>query len=131
MLGHELFHVVALAPAARLTDDSERSPANVDGMALPPLMAADGWLPFQSACVLGSGTRVTAKQHDERGRLQHGIRKLLKEFGVTAQREIERAVRQAAAEHRLDGSERLPTTLTLSIPTVGLTHTIEGDIDLG
>jgi hypothetical protein len=59
------------------------------------------------------------------------IRKLLKEFGVTAQREIERAVRQAAAEHRLDGSERLPTTLTLSIPTVGLTHTIEGDIDLG
>jgi hypothetical protein len=47
------FHVGALAPAARLTDDSERSPANVDGKALPPLMAADGRLPFQSACVLG------------------------------------------------------------------------------
>ena len=43
------------------------------------------------------------------------IRKLLKEFGVAAQREIERAVRQAVAEHRLEGSERLPTTLTLSI----------------
>ena len=43
------------------------------------------------------------------------IRKLLKEFGVTAQREIERAVRQAVAEHRLEESERLPTTLTLSI----------------
>ena len=53
------------------------------------------------------------------------IRKLLKEFGVTAQREIERAVRQAVAEHRLEESERLPTTLTLSIPTVDLTHTIE------
>ena len=59
------------------------------------------------------------------------IRKLLKEFGVTAQREIERAVRQAVAEHRLEGSERLPAKLTLSIPTVGLTHTIEGDVDLG
>jgi Family of unknown function (DUF6494) len=59
------------------------------------------------------------------------IRKLLKEFGVTAQREIETAVRQAVAEHRLKGSERLPTKLTLSIPKVGLTHTIEGDVDLG
>ena len=59
------------------------------------------------------------------------VRKLLKEFGVTAQREIERAVRQAVAEHRLEGSERLPTTLTLSIPTAGLKHTIEGDVDLG
>jgi hypothetical protein len=57
------------------------------------------------------------------------IRKLLKEFGVTAQREIE--VRQAVAENRLKGSERLPTELTLSIPTVGLTHTVEGDVDLG
>jgi hypothetical protein len=59
------------------------------------------------------------------------VRKLLKEFGVTAQREIERTVRQAVAEHRLTGSEKLPTKLTLSIPTVGLTHKIEGDVDLG
>ena len=59
------------------------------------------------------------------------IRKLLKEFGVTAQREIEKAVRQALAEHRLKGSERLPAKLTLSIPTVGLTHNIEGEVDLG
>ena len=59
------------------------------------------------------------------------IRKLLKEFGVTAQREVEKAVRQAVAENWLKGSERLPTKLTLSIPTVGLTHSIEGDVDLG
>jgi hypothetical protein len=59
------------------------------------------------------------------------IRKLLKEFGVTAQREIEKAVRQAVAEHRLKGSERLPARLTLSIPTLGLTHNVEGDVDLG
>lgn len=59
------------------------------------------------------------------------IRKLLKEFGITAQREIEKAVRQALAEHQLKGSERLRAKLTLSIPTVGLTHNIEGDVDLG
>jgi hypothetical protein len=59
------------------------------------------------------------------------IRKLLRQFGVTAQREIEKAVRQTVVEHRLKGSERLPTKLTVSIPTVGLTHTIEGDVDLG
>ena len=59
------------------------------------------------------------------------IRRLLKEFGITAQREIEKAVRQAVAEHQLKGSERLRAKLTLSIPTVGLTHNIEGDVDLG
>ncbi|MBV9287811.1 MAG: hypothetical protein JO288_08305 [Hyphomicrobiales bacterium] len=59
------------------------------------------------------------------------IRKLLKEFGVTAQREIEKAVRQAVAEHRLKGSESLPTKLTLSIPTVGLAFDLERDVDLG
>ena len=59
------------------------------------------------------------------------IRKLLKEFGVTAQREIEKAVRQAVAEHQLNGSERLPTKLTLSIPAVRLTFNVEGDVDLG
>ena len=59
------------------------------------------------------------------------IRKSLKEFGITAQREIEKAVRQALAEHQLNGSERLHAKLTLSIPTVGLTHNIEGDVDLG
>jgi len=59
------------------------------------------------------------------------IRKLLKEFGVTAQRETEKAVRQAVAEHQLKGSERLPTKLTLSMPTVGLTFNVEGDVDLG
>ena len=59
------------------------------------------------------------------------IRKLLKEFGVSAQREIEKAVRQAVAEHRLKGSESLTTKLTLSIPTVGLTFNIEREVDLG
>ena len=75
---------------------------------------------------------MTRGERDEGRRLQRSIRKLLKEFfrHRPARRGIERAVRQAVAEHRLEGSERFSTTLTLSIPTVGLTHTIEGDVDL-
>jgi hypothetical protein len=72
--------------------------------------------------------QVSAMQEDV---FNTSIRKLLKEFGVTAQREIEKALRQAVAEHRLKGSERLAAKLTLSIPTVGRTHNIEGDVDLG
>jgi hypothetical protein len=66
----------------------------------------------------------------QEGVFNTSIRKLLKEFGVTAQREIEKAVRQAVAEHRLKGSERLPAKLALSIPIVALTHNIEGDVNL-
>jgi hypothetical protein len=74
---------------------------------------------------------VTAGERDEGNVFNTSIRKLLKEFGVAAQREIERVVRQAVAEHQLKGSERLPTKLTLSIPAVGLTFNVEGNVDLG
>ena len=78
------------------------------------------------------GTGVTARESTMKEDVFNtSIRKLLKEFGVTAQREIEKAVRQALAEHRLEGSERLPAKLTLSIPRVGLTFNVEGDVDLG
>jgi Family of unknown function (DUF6494) len=36
------------------------------------------------------------------------IRKFLKRLGVTAQREIEKAVRQGLAEGKLKGNERFP-----------------------
>jgi Family of unknown function (DUF6494) len=36
------------------------------------------------------------------------IRKFLKKLGVTAQREIEKAVRQALAEHTLKGQREVP-----------------------
>ncbi len=59
------------------------------------------------------------------------IRKLLKEFGVTAQREMEKAVRQAVTDHRLSETEKLPAKITLSIPAVGLAFDIDGQLDLG
>ena len=46
------------------------------------------------------------------------LRKFLKRFGVTAQREIERAVAEALQDGRLTGSETLEVRATLTIPDV-------------
>ena len=58
------------------------------------------------------------------------LRKFLKTFGVTAQREIERTVRSALAEGRLAGRQSLTARATLRIEAVGLEETIEGEIVL-
>ena len=58
------------------------------------------------------------------------VRKFLKKVGVTSQREIETAVRQAMADGRLTGSETLKATVTLSLDTVDLRVTIDGDVVL-
>ncbi len=58
------------------------------------------------------------------------VRKFLKKVGVTSQREIETAVRQAMADGRLAGSETLKATVTLSLETVDLNVTIDGDVTL-
>ena len=58
------------------------------------------------------------------------IRKFLKTLGVSAQREIEKAVRQAIAEGKLKGNESFPAKATVTISAVGLAHQIEGEIEL-
>ncbi len=58
------------------------------------------------------------------------IRKFLKTLGVSAQREIEKAVRQALAEGKLKGNEKLPARATVTIGNIGLTHDIKGEIEL-
>jgi uncharacterized protein DUF6494 len=58
------------------------------------------------------------------------IRKFLKKLGVTAQREIEKAVRQALAEHKLKGNERLPTEATVTLGGIDLSLEIKGEIEL-
>jgi len=60
--------------------------------------------------------------------LNTSIRKFLRKFGVTAQREIEMSVRRAAAEGRLDGLQELPAKAILSIEAIGLSIDIEGPI---
>ncbi len=58
------------------------------------------------------------------------IRKFLKKVGVTAQREIEKSVRDALASGKLKGHEALPAKMVLSIEAVGLTYEIDGAIKL-
>jgi hypothetical protein len=50
--------------------------------------------------------------------------------GITAQREIEKAVREALNAGRLQGDENLKAKVTLGIEALGLRHLVEGDIDL-
>jgi hypothetical protein len=58
------------------------------------------------------------------------LRKFLKRFGVTAQREIERAVSEALERGTLTGSETLTVRATLSIPDVLPEMRIDGAIGL-
>lgn len=58
------------------------------------------------------------------------LRKFLKTVGVTSQREIERAVREAMSHGRLKGNEKLPAKMTLTIAGVALSFVIDGDIEL-
>ena len=56
------------------------------------------------------------------------IRKFLKKVGITSQREIEKALQEADAAGKLDGSGPFKATMTLEIAGLGLTHTIEDEI---
>ncbi len=58
------------------------------------------------------------------------LRKFLKRFGVTAQREIERAVTDAIETGRLTGTETLEVRATLTIPDVIAELRIDGQIGL-
>ena len=53
------------------------------------------------------------------------IRKFLKKVGVTSQREIEKAVRNAIESGALAGNEEVHASVTLKLPDLG----IELDID--
>ncbi|EKS34218.1 MAG: hypothetical protein EKK35_01675 [Bradyrhizobiaceae bacterium] len=59
------------------------------------------------------------------------VRKFLKQVGVTSQREIEKAVRDAVAAGRLKGDEKLPAKMVLTVGGVALSFTVDGDIELG
>ena len=59
------------------------------------------------------------------------LRRFLKKVGITSQREIEKAVREALASGRLKGHEKLPAKMVLTIGGVNLSHEIDDDIELG
>ncbi len=63
--------------------------------------------------------------------LNASIRKFLKTLGVTAQREIEKAVRKALAEGKVKGNEKFAAKATVTIGAIGLSHDrVSGEIEL-
>ncbi len=60
-------------------------------------------------------------------RFNMSIRKFLKEVGVTSQRAIENAVRAGKGK----GHKKLKAKMVLTLPEIGLTHEVDGEIDAG
>jgi hypothetical protein len=63
-------------------------------------------------------------------RFNISLRKLLKHFGVTAQREIEKAVYAALESGKLSGREALNARATMAVEGLGGDIVVEGRIEL-
>jgi hypothetical protein len=63
-------------------------------------------------------------------KLNVSLRKFLKTVGVTSQREIEKAIRDALQSGKIKGNEKLPAKVVLTIGGVGLNHEVKGDLEL-
>jgi hypothetical protein len=58
------------------------------------------------------------------------LRGFLKKVGITSQREIEKAVRDAVAAGRLKGNEKLPAKMVLTVGGISLSHEVADEIEL-
>jgi hypothetical protein len=58
------------------------------------------------------------------------VRKFLKVVGVTAQREIEKAVREGLSNGSLTGKEKLPAKATLTLGQTSMNLVVDGEIEL-
>jgi hypothetical protein len=88
-----------------------------------------------SARVLGTSARRCLASRRQEARMNEdalntSVRKFLKKLGVTAQREIEKAVREAVSTGRLKGREALPAKAIVTVEGIGLSFEIDGAIEL-
>ncbi|MBK1696736.1 DUF6494 family protein [Rhodovibrio salinarum] len=58
------------------------------------------------------------------------VRKFLKKVGVTSQREIEKAVREAIEDGRLTGDETIKANVKLTVEKLDVDVDIDGAIEL-
>ena len=63
-------------------------------------------------------------------RFNISLRKLLKHFGVTAQREVEKAVQAATASGALTGREVLQARISMTVEGLQTDIAVEGRIEL-
>lgn len=64
-------------------------------------------------------------------RFNISVRKFLKEVGVTSQREVEKAVREALSAGRLKDGADVEVRMTLESAALGMQHVVTGRIDIG
>jgi hypothetical protein len=64
-------------------------------------------------------------------RFNMSVRKFLKVVGVSSQREIESAVREAVKAGHLRKNETLKARMTLEIGSISFRHEIDGEIEVG
>lgn len=64
-------------------------------------------------------------------RFNMSVRKFLKVVGVTSQREIETAIREAVKAGHLRSNETLKARMTLEIGAISLKREIDGEIEIG
>jgi len=62
--------------------------------------------------------------------LNTSLRRFLKKVGITAQREIEKAVREGIASGKLKGHEALHAKAQFNVAGVALKFEVEGDVEL-
>ena len=62
--------------------------------------------------------------------LNTSLRRFLKKVGITAQREIEKAVREGIASGKLKGHEALHAKAAFALAGVDLKFEVEGDVEL-
>jgi uncharacterized protein DUF6494 len=63
-------------------------------------------------------------------KFNNSMRKFLKTVGVTSQREIEKAIRDAVEQGKLKGNETLPAKMVLTVDGVNLNYEVKSDIEL-
>lgn len=71
----------------------------------------------------------TAALDEEKFNLE--IRKFLKVVGITSQREIEKAVREAVAAGKLKPGSQVAARVTLELPDLGVRREISEQLDIG
>src|SRR6266699_2742064 len=87
-----------------------------------------GWIRKSRAGTAPESTCAAARAPEDRFR--SGWRIFLKKVGITSQREIEKAVREAAARGALKPNQKLPATMRLHVGGIELLLQIDGEIDL-
>jgi hypothetical protein len=63
--------------------------------------------------------------------LNTSVRRYLKKLGITAQREIEQAVRKAASDGRLAGAQPMRAKATVTVSGINLSFEVDGVIEAG